>query len=60
MVVLHGEAGYLDELIIAFAAFAVLWIAVKLARQKPAEDDEDAASDVGLTEDETRPPVAPQ
>ena len=56
MVVLHGEAGYLDELIIAFAAFAVLWIAVKLARQKPAEDDEDA----GLTEDETLPPIGPQ
>ncbi len=60
MVVLHGEAGYFDELIIAFAAFAVLWIAVKLARQKPAEDDEEAGAESGLKEDETLPPVTPR
>ncbi len=57
MVVLHGSAGYLDELVIAFAAFAVLWIAVKLARQKPAEDDE-AEAEAGLEEEEHLPPVA--
>jgi flagellar biosynthesis/type III secretory pathway M-ring protein FliF/YscJ len=42
VVLLHGAAGGWDELAIAVAAFAVLWIAVKLAGRKPAaEDDED-------------------
>ncbi len=58
MVVLHGSAGYLDELVIAFAAFAVLWIAVKLARQKPAEADDEAEAEAGLEEEEHLPPVA--
>ena len=39
----HGAAGGWDELAIAVAALAVLWIAVKLAGRKSAGDaDEDA------------------
>ena len=34
----HGEAGGWDELAIAVAAFAVLWVAVKLAGRKSAAD----------------------
>ena len=37
---LHGEAGGWDELLIALVAFGVMWIAVKLAGRKPAADDE--------------------
>jgi hypothetical protein len=42
----HGAAGGWDELIIAAVAFAVLWLAVKLAGRKPAEadDEQDGAS----------------
>jgi len=40
-VLLHGAAGGWDELAIAVAAFAVLWVAVKLAGRKPASDDDD-------------------
>jgi hypothetical protein len=40
-VLLHGAAGGWDELAIAVAAFAVLWVAVKLAGRKPASDDGD-------------------
>ena len=43
VVLLHGEAGAWDELAIAVAALAVLWIAVKLAGRKSANDDEDDA-----------------
>jgi hypothetical protein len=47
----HGAAGGWDELIIAAVAFAVLWIAVKLAGRKPAEGgDEDAELDEALAE----------
>jgi len=42
VVVLHGVAGGWDEAAIAVAAFVVLWIAVKVAGRKPANDDEDA------------------
>jgi hypothetical protein len=41
-VVLHGAAGGWDELAIAVAAFAVLWVAFKLAGRKAAEDDDEA------------------
>jgi len=41
VVVLHGAVGGWDELAIAVAAFVVLWIAVKVAGRKPANDDED-------------------
>lgn len=37
----HGEAGGWDELAIAVAALAVLWIAVKLAGRKSAGDTDD-------------------
>ena len=45
MLFVHGAAGGWDELIIAAVAFAVLWLAVKLAGRKPAaaDDEEDAA-----------------
>ena len=45
MLFVHGAAGGWDELIIAAVAFAVLWLAVKLAGRKPAEadDEQDAA-----------------
>jgi hypothetical protein len=42
---LHGEAGGWDELLIAVVALAVLWIAVKLAGRKPADEDEDEDED---------------
>ncbi len=45
VLLLHGEAGGWDELIIAIVAFGVLWLAVKLAGRKSAEDDEDADTD---------------
>jgi hypothetical protein len=43
MVVLfaHGAAGGWDELAIAVAALAVLWVAVKLAGRKSVDDEED-------------------
>jgi hypothetical protein len=45
VVLLHGAAGGWDEVAIAVAAFAVLWVAVKLAGRKPASDDEDEDAD---------------
>jgi hypothetical protein len=43
---IHGVAGGWDELLIAVVAFAVLWIAVKLAGRKPADaDEEDPVAD---------------
>ncbi len=47
VVVLHGAAGGWDELAIAVAGFVVLWIAVKVAGRKSAndEDDEDLATE---------------
>ena len=41
---LHGAAGGWDELLIAVAAFGVLWIAVKLAGRKPIEAGEEEAA----------------
>lgn len=41
VVLLHGVAGGWDELAIAVAALAVLWVAVKLAGRKSAGDDQD-------------------
>jgi hypothetical protein len=40
MLLLHGQAGGWDELLIAVVALGVLWIAVKLAGRKPAAEDE--------------------
>ncbi len=41
VVLLHGAVGGWDEVAIAVAAFVVLWIAVKVAGRKPANDEED-------------------
>ena len=48
-VLLHGAAGGWDELAIAVAAFAVLWVAVKLAGRKPAREDDDDDHEETLT-----------
>jgi len=47
MLILHGVAGGLDELIIAVVAIGVLWLAVKFAGRKPAEetDEESVTAD---------------
>jgi hypothetical protein len=44
---IHGEAGGWDELIIAVVALAVLWVAVKLAGRKPADDGEETDAAAG-------------
>jgi hypothetical protein len=45
VLLLHGVAGGWDEVAIAVAALAVLWVAVKLAGRKAGnEDDEDEAA----------------
>ncbi|GAC1313217.1 MAG: hypothetical protein NVSMB2_00840 [Chloroflexota bacterium] len=46
LLVLHGEAGGWDELIIAVVALVVMWIAVKIAGRKSVseEDEADTAS----------------
>jgi flagellar biosynthesis/type III secretory pathway M-ring protein FliF/YscJ len=41
VVLLHGAVGGFDELAIAVVAFVVLWIAVKLAGRKSANDEDD-------------------
>ena len=63
VVLLHGAAGGLDELVIAIVAFGVLWLAVKLAGRKPASADEEAESTEGANVEEpaeARPPTAPR
>jgi hypothetical protein len=66
----HGESGGWDELIIALAAFGVLWLAVKLAGRKPVEEEgakpesgqpEDAEDLEGSeqSEEAARPPATP-
>jgi hypothetical protein len=56
---LHGEAGGWDELLIALVAFGVLWIAVKLAGRKSAEDDGDQADPTVDVDEEHRDPAQP-
>ena len=65
MLFVHGAAGGWDELIIAAVAFAVLWLAVKLAGRKPAEADDEqdatlegAPADVGTAAPEESAPRA--
>ncbi len=58
MLILHGDAGALDELIIVVVGFAVLWVAVKLAGRKQAPGGE-AEAGADPFEDEVTPPVAP-
>ena len=54
MLFVHGAAGGWDELIIAAVAFAVLWLAVKLAGRKPAaaDDEEDATLEEAAAQEE--------
>ena len=40
MVVLHGAAGGLDELLIVVVALTVVWLAIRLAGRGPAEEAE--------------------
>jgi len=56
-VLLHGEAGGLDELIIAVVAFGVLYLAVKLAGRKPVDDTEREAEEQA---EAAQPPAAPK
>jgi hypothetical protein len=59
---LHGAAGGLDELIIAVVAVGVLWLAVKLAGRKPADDEQEAEPESAVASEdqaEARPPAAP-
>jgi hypothetical protein len=56
---LHGAAGGWDEVAIAVAALAVLWVAVKLAGRKGANDDEEdeeesLSEEIGSPETEER------
>jgi hypothetical protein len=56
---LHGEAGGWDELLIAVVAFGVLWVAVKLAGRKSAGADEDEDEEAPAAEQpETSEPPA--
>jgi hypothetical protein len=62
VLLLHGELGGWDELIIAGAAFVVLWVAVKLAGRKPAEAEEETAAEAEAEEESAgtqRPPATP-
>jgi hypothetical protein len=40
VLLVHGAAGGSDELVIAAVGLAVLWVAVKLAGRKRANDDD--------------------
>ena len=55
MVLLHGATGGWDELLIAVAAFAVLWLAVKLAGRKPAGEEASSVEDERASADEPEP-----
>jgi hypothetical protein len=55
---LHGEAGGWDELIIAVVAIGILWAAVKLAGRRPV-DDEAPPEEETEQPDSTRPPATP-
>ena len=53
---LHGEAGGWDELLIAAIALGMLWIAVKLAGRKPADTADGEPLDASVDVDETPAP----
>jgi hypothetical protein len=57
---LHGEAGGWDELIIAVVALGILWGAVKLAGRKPVEDEAPPKEEETEQPDQTRPPATPR
>lgn len=42
MVLLHGAGGGFDELAIVVVALAVVWLAVRLAGRRPADEAEPA------------------
>ncbi len=46
LVVLHGSAGFVDELIIVGVALVVLFVAIRLSARSTAEEGEDAELDV--------------
>ena len=56
ILLLHGQAGGWDELLIAVVAFGVLWIAVKLAGRKPAAEDHN--EEIGGEHQDPVPPPA--
>lgn len=58
VVLLHGAAGGWDELAIAVAALAVLWVAVKLAGRKSANDDDEDEDETEVTAHPTEQPNA--
>jgi len=59
VLLLHGVAGGLDELLIAVAAVGVLWLAVKLAGRKPPSEQDEDAQDAQTPEDEQAQPAQP-
>jgi hypothetical protein len=59
IVLLNGATGGWDELAIALVAIAVLWLAVKLAGRKQADQDDDAPSDELTIEEEHTHPGPP-
>ena len=56
---LHGEAGGWDELLIALVAFGVLWIAIKLAGRKPVEDEPAETSEEAVADSDEHPAPPP-
>jgi hypothetical protein len=64
MLILHGEGGYLDELVIVVIGFAVLWVAVRLSGRRSADADEETEEDtpealaVGHPQSHDEPPSA--
>jgi hypothetical protein len=59
VLLLHGVAGGLDELLIAVAAVGVLWLAVKLAGRKPASEQEEDEQEAQTPEEEQAQPARP-
>ena len=45
LILFHGVTGGFDELIIAVAAIGILWLAIKFAGRKPADEESDAEAD---------------
>jgi len=55
VLVLHGEAGGFDELVIALVAFGVLWLAVRLAGRKSADETEEGSTEHRAAEENDSP-----
>lgn len=55
MVVLHGAAGFLDELVIVAIAIVVMWLAVRISGRKAADQDGDPLEAVEPAEGDERP-----